>query len=237
MPFILYAEDDARRARKDIANFEANGFDYVWAKNRKDAYDFYKDHSPDIAILDVMMPDADDGFWVAKKIRGKDWHIPILFLSSILDEDIIKKGYEAGGNDFIRKSYVYDTELIAKINSAIQNKPVNDEKKQKVVITPDTYVDFRDNRLVSCGQTEKLTRPECHLLQLLYRRKNIPQNRESIMLQVWKDDPNNVIYMNKAVTKLRKTMSKDKRITLCYIRNESITLSVNKSPIKSNSYL
>ena len=223
---ILYAEDNAAMANKLKEVFETNGFSVLWAQNREDAIRLYREHLPDIALLDIKMQREDDGFLIAKKIRETDQHIPILFLTVIDDGDMATKGLHMGGNDYLRKG-VSDRELIAKVNSFIQHNPVHPERKQKLVITSDTYIDLIHNQLVSYGHVEDLSPTECTLLQILLLHRNIPQDRQWVIKQVWQEPGEAPIRTNKAACRLRKLFSRDKRLQLIAKRNDSITLFIN----------
>jgi len=227
---ILYVEDDFSFAKKYVENFEENGFLVTHTMDGQEAIRLFTELSPDIAVLDIRLSDQkQDGFWIAKQIRRVNKHIPILFLTAIGDEETAVKGFEVGGDDFIRKG-VGKNELLARVNRAIQNRyPVSNMQNQKIVITTNTYLDLIDNALTSNGHTESLSKLECELLQMLVLHKNDPQDREYLMKQIWSDAGNAPDYMNKAVCKLRKLLSHDKKIKLITKRKVSITLFIEEN--------
>ena len=227
---ILFAEDDSSFAKKYAEYFEENGFLVVVSNDGEDALRLYHERAPDIAVLDIKLKNPKhNGFWIAKQIRIINKDIPILFLTAIGDEETALKGFEVGGFDFIRKG-VGNKELLARVNRSLQHHHrENKTAVQKQFITPDTFIYLINNALISYGQTETLSKTECELLQLLVWHKNEPQNRESVMKKIWCDVVNATEYMNKAVCKLRKLLSRDKRIKLIAKRRVSITLFVEEN--------
>ena len=227
---ILYVEDDPLFAKKYAKTFEENGFLVALARDETEAIRLFREKSPDIAVLDIKLQDPrKGGFWVAKKIRESNMHIPVLFLTSFGDEETAIKGFEAGGFDFIRKS-VGSKELIARINRSLkQHNPLSIKPKQKIVITPHTYLDLIDNTLISHGHTENLSQNECNLLQILLWYKNDPQYRNFVMNHIWSDAESAPEYMSKAVCQLRKLLSRDKKIQLITKRDAGIALLVEEN--------
>ncbi|MBT6206415.1 MAG: response regulator, partial [Francisellaceae bacterium] len=79
--------------------------------------ELYTNENPDLIILDVVMDEEVDGFQIAKEIRAieKNW-IPIIFLSARVDDEYIKKGVDAGGDDYLLKP-CSDITISAKIKA------------------------------------------------------------------------------------------------------------------------
>ena len=224
---ILYAEDDEKCALNDIKNFEENGFIVIWKKEQTQAIEYYHQCLPDILILDIKLKDSvKGGFEIAKKIRERDQRTPILFMTSLVDEKTAVKAFEIGGCDFIRKG-MHKEEVIARIKNFIQLCPVNNELKQKIVLTSETYLDLINNELISCGHAERLSPIESHLLQILFHHKNMPQEREAVTNQIGREMVNATEYMKKAVCKLRKLLSRDTRIRIIAKRKASIMMKID----------
>jgi DNA-binding response OmpR family regulator len=104
MAKILLAEDDENLGFMVQDNLESLDHKVIWAKNGEEALAFYKKESPEICLVDVMMPKMD-GFVLAEKIRSIDEFVPIIFLTAkSLEEDRLK-GFEIGGDDYITKPF------------------------------------------------------------------------------------------------------------------------------------
>jgi len=227
---ILYVEDDRAWAKKEIENFQKNGFIVVWAQNKEETLRLYHEKMPDIIILDIRLSSNDDGYWILREIRSKDQQIPILLNTSLVDEITAVKYLHAGGNDFIRKSKITPKEVIAKVSNFIHFNPSNIEQKKKTIITSDTFVDWAKNELVYCGKPEKLPHLETHLLQLLSMNMNMFMDREVIYSQLLIDDKHknkNQSYINKSLCYLRKKLSKDKKIQIKTEPKNGLGLFIN----------
>lgn len=85
---------------------------------------------PDLILLDLLMPDMD-GFEVCRRIReNPDWtEIPIIFLSSADDKDLIVRALESGGVDYITKPFSR-AELIVRVRTHLDLKNARDRLKQ-----------------------------------------------------------------------------------------------------------
>ena len=127
------------------------------------------------------------------------------------------KYLHAGGNDFIRKDKITPKEVIAKVSNFIHFNPANKEQKKKTILTSDTFIDWSKNKLVYCGQPEKLPPFETHILQLLSMNMNMFIDRDIICSQLLIDDDNKdktESYINKSLCYLRKKLSKDEKIQI-----------------------
>ncbi|MBL4762940.1 MAG: fused response regulator/phosphatase [Gammaproteobacteria bacterium] len=81
-------------------------FEVIQAENGQQAVDMYKSEEPDIVFMDVMMP-IMDGYEATRQIKAvdDDKFVPVLFLTSMADEEALVKGIECGGDDFMVKPF------------------------------------------------------------------------------------------------------------------------------------
>ena len=103
---VLLADDD-KDSRDFLKILLANaGHRVIEAENGQQAIDLYKEHKPDIVLMDVLMPIVD-GYEATKIIKALDEnnHVPLLFITSLTDDESLLKCIEAGGDDFISKPY------------------------------------------------------------------------------------------------------------------------------------
>jgi diguanylate cyclase (GGDEF)-like protein len=114
---ILVADDSLTFLNLITQSLIKLGHEVIQAHNGDDAIDYFQAHQPDLVILDVVMGTMG-GFDCARKIRlinSEDW-IPIIFLSSSVNDESIAQGIEAGGDDYLTKPYS-DVTLEAKIKA------------------------------------------------------------------------------------------------------------------------
>lgn len=134
---ILIADDSKTNLAILSSSLIDLGHEVIQATSGQDAIDKFESNHPDLIILDVVM-DNMDGFECARRIRqieSNQW-IPIIFLSSSVDDESISKGIDAGGDDYLTKPYSEIT-LAAKIK-AMQR--IADMRKQLVLLTEELSI-------------------------------------------------------------------------------------------------
>lgn len=112
---FLIADDSASTLALFKAIIVQLGFEAVAATNGQEAVELYREHRPDLVLLDVVMP-VMDGFQALEQIRAipsTRW-VPVVFLTALDDPDILKKALIAGADDFLSKPVRLDV-LRAKI--------------------------------------------------------------------------------------------------------------------------
>lgn len=227
MKHILLTEDDGDYASILQQYLEISGFKVTWAKDGKEALNILKDLSPDICILDVMMPEMD-GFTLAKNIVSKNPDIPFLFLTAKgLKEDKIR-GLKLGADDYVVKPFEVN-ELILRIRNIIkrsQKATATVDLEEKILIgsysyDPKNYViSHKENRY-------RITEKEALLLQFLYQHKNTLIRREDILSEVWgADDFFSGRSMDVFISRLRKYFSNDPTISITSIRGIGLEFNI-----------
>lgn len=83
MPTIALIDDDPDIVEANRLLLEANGYYVVSAGTVDEAIDLVRDQSPDLVILDVMMQEADDGFYLANRFRRSGYEFPIVMLTCL----------------------------------------------------------------------------------------------------------------------------------------------------------
>ena len=93
-------------------------FDVRVAGNGREALEAVESFSPDLAVLDIIMPDID-GFEVAQRLRDQGVQLPILFLSARDATEDKVRGLSLGGDDYMTKPFSIE-ELVARIRSILR---------------------------------------------------------------------------------------------------------------------
>ena len=99
---VLFVEDEAALGMVVSESLEMRGFHIIHCEDGQEGYDKFIRNKPDICVLDVMLP-KKDGFTLAKEIRKHSPHIPIIFLTARSKTEDVVKGFEIGGNDYLKK--------------------------------------------------------------------------------------------------------------------------------------
>ena len=83
MALIAVIDDDPDILDASSLVLNAKGYDVITADNPDDGYKIVKEKNPDLIILDVMMEEPDDGFFLAQKLRKENIDIPIIMYTSV----------------------------------------------------------------------------------------------------------------------------------------------------------
>lgn len=123
MALIAIIDDDPDILDASSLVLKSKGYDVITASNPKDGYDVVVNNKPDLIILDVMMDEPDDGFFLAQKFRKENLHTPILMYTSV--SKAIGMDYGASElvpvDDFVEKP-ITPEELIKKVEKLLVQK-------------------------------------------------------------------------------------------------------------------
>ena len=124
---VLVVDDVMPNVKLLAAKLTREYFDVITAYNGQQALELVKKESPDIVLLDVMMPGMD-GFEVCQRIRSdpETMHIPVVMVTALSDITDRVRGLEAGADDFLTKP-VNDVALFARVRSLVRLKMMMDE--------------------------------------------------------------------------------------------------------------
>lgn len=124
---VLVVDDILPNVKLLEAKLSGEYYEVLTATGGQEALDKVKDESPDIVLLDVMMPGMD-GFEVCRRIKEnpETTHIPVVMVTALTDNVDRVRGLEAGADDFLSKP-VNDTALMARVRSLVRLKMTVDE--------------------------------------------------------------------------------------------------------------
>lgn len=184
---ILYVEDDEVLAFITKEEMLQENYEIVHCDNGRTAINTFDNEHFDLAILDIMLPQAD-GFEIAKHIRSKNEETPILFLSAkSLEEDRLK-GFEIGADDYLTKPFSMD-ELLFKIKIFLKRRNIENISQQTNYSFCDYEFSPNDLTLKNNNTKYDITAKEADLLTLLLENANTTVKRSDILIKLWgKDD-------------------------------------------------
>ncbi|MFP4394716.1 MAG: adenylate/guanylate cyclase domain-containing protein [Anaerolineales bacterium] len=130
-PIILAVDDHPHNVKLLASILEPNGYEVLRAYNGPDALKLAQESSPDVIILDVVMPGMD-GFEVTAELRAhtETEAIPILILTALRDMESKVMGLESGADDFLSKPF-NSIELLVRVRSLLRIKELHDELEVK----------------------------------------------------------------------------------------------------------
>src|ERR1044072_5343920 len=128
---VLVVYDIAANFRLLEAKLAAEYFEVMTASSGKEALALIEKQTPDIVLLDVMMPELD-GFEVCKRIRAnpRTRFLPVVMVTALSDQADRVRGLEAGADDFLTKP-VNDLALFARVRSLVRLKMIMDEWRMR----------------------------------------------------------------------------------------------------------
>lgn len=139
-----------------------------------------RDHTPDLVVLDVMMPELD-GFQVLERLRAADANLPVLMLTARDQTADQVRGFEAGADDYVAKPFTFEV-LTARIKALLRRREADHPEMLRFA---DLTLDTGTRRAQRGARDIDLTSTEYEVLRqfLLHPRRVLPKH--FIMDRVW----------------------------------------------------
>ncbi len=183
---ILVIEDEVSISDIIRFNLTKEGYDVVTAYDGRDGLEKALSGSPDLILLDIMLPYMD-GFEVCRRVREKS-SVPIIMLTAKEEEVDKVLGLELGADDYITKPFGM-RELVARIKSNLRRTdmlvPVGGEKTEEVRSFGSLELDLNRYEVRKNGVALDLTLREFELLRYLAEREGRVFSREQLLTEVW----------------------------------------------------
>lgn len=150
-------------------------------------YRFLRSETPDLIILDLMLPDTD-GFEVCKYLKKQDpySHVPIIMLTARAEETEKVLGLELGADDYVTKPFS-PRELVARVKAVLRRQESAEETKT-LTVGDMLRVDLEKYEVEVEGNKVELTSTEFRILQLLASKKGRVFSRDQILQFLWGND-------------------------------------------------
>ena len=213
MAKILLAEDDENLGFMVCDNLESLEHTVSWAKNGEEALDFFNSETPEICLVDVMMPKMD-GFVLAEKIRMIDEFVPIIFLTAkSLEEDKLR-GFEIGGDDYVTKPFSIK-ELAYRIQVFLRRTVDASSDGSQIIPFGNSSYDAINICYLINDEKHPLTQMEGQLLRMLLKNKGTLVRREEILEEIWgENDYFKGRSLDVFITRLRKYLKADPTVEI-----------------------
>ncbi|ROP32230.1 two-component system OmpR family response regulator [Couchioplanes caeruleus] len=182
---LLVVEDDANILELLSASLRFAGFDVSTATSGSAAVSAAKSATPDLVVLDVMLPDLD-GFEVIRLMREGGARTPVVFLTARDGTDDKIRGLTLGGDDYVTKPFSLE-ELTARIRAVLRRTNSGDEEPSRLVFA-DLELDEETHEVYRAGQRVQLSPTEFKLLRYLMLNANRVLSKAQILDHVWKYD-------------------------------------------------
>ena len=178
----LVVDDDKNICQLVRLYLEKDGYTVITAYDGKDALTAFRASSPDIIILDLMLPSLD-GMDVCREIR-KTSAVPIIMLTAkgeTLDKIL---GLEMGADDYMVKPFE-PKELVARVKAVLRRSCGAPKEEEKIVKYPGITVNLVNYELTLGDETISLPPKELELLYHLASHPNRVYTREQLLEEVW----------------------------------------------------
>lgn len=229
---LLLVEDDTNLSYIVQSGLQdiIGGYEVITAFNGKEGLEAWREHHPDIIISDIDMP-VMDGFEMVRLIRETDGDTPILFASALTSPKDVRKGYDIGVNNYVKKPFIPD-ELDAHLHAILKMKEGTKSRDASGICRFGKYaLDAKKAFLLNneSGNKTTLTVREAQVLQLLAQNKGEVVNRETILSNFWNTDDDYFASrsLDVFITKLRKLFANDPQIDIVTKRGIGLSLVVN----------
>jgi DNA-binding response OmpR family regulator len=225
---VLLLEDEAVLAEIVCENLQAKGFDVLLADSIAMAKTTYASFTPDILVVDVMLPDGN-GFDFASLVRKKNLHIPIIFLTSRSKVEDVVHGFEVGGNDYLKKPFSM-AELVVRMNALLSVKRLSTPLTKSAIASYEIQLGkfhfMYPSGILSLAHSKRtLSSREADILHLLVQNKNHIIERKEILLQLWgNDDYFSGRSLDVFISKLRNYLKADSSLAIINVRSRGYRL-------------
>jgi len=180
---ILIVEDEPAMVAGLRDNFEYEGYDVISAADGAEGLERALADSPDLVVLDVMMPRLS-GLDVCKQLKAKKPSLPIIMLTARGQEIDKVVGLELGADDYVTKPFSI-RELMARVKAVLRRASLQAAPPTEVYTFSDVEVNIRSNEVRRAGQPVDLSAKEFALLAYFVAHPVETLSRDRLLDAVW----------------------------------------------------
>ena len=210
----LVVEDELRLAAGLRNGLEAEGFAVDVALTGTDGLWLAREHSYDVLLLDLMLPEID-GFEICSTLRTERIWTPILMLTARDADTDQVRALDTGADDYLTKPFSYAV-LVARLRALVRRGAV---ARPVILEAGDLRVDPAGRRAWRGEAELNLTTRELSVLEFLIRRQGVTVSKRTILEHVWdydfEGDPNIVeVYVRRLRNKIDRPFGRSSIATL-----------------------
>jgi len=182
---ILVVDDEPSIVDSVATSLRYEGFEVEQASDGRAALEMAQDHTPDLIVLDVMLPDLD-GIEVTRRLRGDGLRVPVLFLTArdALEDKVA--GLTVGADDYVTKPFAL-VEVIARVHAILRRAGVEAEE-EGVLRFCDLELNENSHEVTRDGRPIRLTATEFNLLRYFMLNPRRVLSKSQILDHVWHYD-------------------------------------------------
>ena len=190
MALVFIVEDDNDIRQIEAYALKCGGFEIEEFEDAKALYERLEKKTPDLFLLDVMLPD-EDGLEIVKKLRAmpQTKHLPVMMVTAKTTELDKVRGLDIGADDYMTKPFGI-MELLSRVKALLRRSAGAQTKRLEVgnLVLDDERLDDEKHMVYVKDEPCTLTFKEYELLKLLMANCGMVLTREVIMERVWGTD-------------------------------------------------
>jgi two-component system phosphate regulon response regulator OmpR len=180
---VLIVDDDEKLQKLLKEYLENNGFRVLSLGDGTRVQEAIRKHSPDLVILDIMLP-GRDGLEILKEIR-RDFDVPVVMLTAKGEDTDRIVGLELGGDDYLAKPF-NPRELLARIKAVLRRagergKGASEGPKRLLIRAGGLALNAARQTVSTQEQEIELSTAEYRILEVLMKNPNVVLNRDQLM--------------------------------------------------------
>lgn len=214
---VLLVDDERALTNLIRMALQYEGWEIDVAHDAAEAVTKYRAATPDLLVLDIMLPDTD-GLGVLAQIRDSDTYTPTLFLTardSVADR---VNGLTAGGDDYMTKPFSLE-ELVARLRGLLRRTAYLTPAADESLTVGDLSLDVASRAVTRGGEQIALTSTEFDLLRFMMRNPRRALSRNEILQHVWDYDfGGKTSIVDLYVSYLRKKLDTDRQPMIHTVR-------------------
>ena len=179
---ILVVDDEDLLVKGIRFNLQNDGYEIITGSNGVEAVAKAQENSPDLIILDVMMPEMD-GMTACARIREFS-NVPIILLTAKTDDMDKLMGFEHGADDYVTKPFNI-LELKARVRALLRRAGTQTEEKVPTLTIGTITLDLNARNAYRNGVIADLTAKEFDVIEFLMRNPNRVYSREALLDTIW----------------------------------------------------
>ena len=180
---ILVVDDEALLVKGIRFNLKSDGYEVITGSNGQEAVELTKSESPDLVVLDVMMP-IMDGLTACGKIREFS-DVPIILLTAKADDMDKLIGFDHGADDYLTKPFNI-LELKARIRAMLRRTGGNEKKEAgNRLVGGNITLDLDARNAYKGSELVVLTAKEFDVVEFLMRNAGRVYSREALLDTIW----------------------------------------------------
>jgi len=183
---IVTADDDPQLLRLVARNLEFEGYEVLRASDGEQALEQIERASPNLVLLDVMMPRMD-GFTVCQKVREFST-VPIIIVTARGQDQDKVNGLDLGADDYLTKPFSVD-ELLARVRAVLRRSQFTSNEQaqglQKLATIGDLTIDYTQHLVTMQGKEITISPTEYRILSYLAQNTGRIVTQDLLLEHVW----------------------------------------------------